>query len=205
MLHQKLYRNIHKAIIEHQHSIWLQRNSEAHPPDEVPVIIIRDKKRKHIHQPLDIESDTTNDAWIADRENSLIIQEMWQGIPAPKRQKQAPLREVVEVEEKGWGKGRPEEEIDVGMQWVRAISTTTDISGTTVVNPLPPVSVQNIARNGTEWHGIREFHGSVPFRAIPCLHFFYFFDFFIKMGSPMNFKGTYRSKKCIGVLTALYG
>ena len=67
------------------------------------------------------------------------------------------------------------------------------------------VSVQNIARNGTEWHGIREFHGSVPFRAIPCLHFFYFFDFFIKMGSPMNFKGTYRSKKCIGVLTALYG
>ena len=67
------------------------------------------------------------------------------------------------------------------------------------------VSQQNIARNGTEWHGIREFHGSVPFRAIPCLIFFYFFDFFIKMGSPMNFKGTYRSKKCIRVLTALYG
>ena len=138
MLHQKLYRNIHRAIIEHQHSIWLQRNSDAHPLDEVPVIIIRDKKRKRIHKPLDIESDTTNDAWVADREDSLIIQEMWKGTPAPKRQKQAPLKEVVEVEEKGWGKVRPEEEIDVGIQRVRAISTTTDISGTTVTIPPHP-------------------------------------------------------------------
>jgi hypothetical protein len=137
MLHQKLYRNIHKALIEHQHSIWLQRNSEAHTLDEVPVILLRDKKHTHIHQPLDIESDTTNDAWIADREDSLIIQEMWHGTPAPKRRKQAPLKEVVEVEEKGWGKVRPDEEIDVGMQRVRAISTTTVISATTVTIPPP--------------------------------------------------------------------
>ena len=136
MLHQKLYPSIHKALIKHQHSIWLQSNSEAHTSDEVTVTIIQDKIRKHINQPLDIESETTNDAWIADRENFLFVQEMWQETPAPKRQKQASLREVVEVEEKGWGKGLPEDEIDVGMQRLRAISTT-GVSGITVINPLP--------------------------------------------------------------------
>ena len=63
ILHQKLYRNIHRSIVEHQHNIWTTRNNEAHPPDENISPVLRNKKRRQFHQQTEMACAADN-TWI---------------------------------------------------------------------------------------------------------------------------------------------
>jgi len=47
-IHQKIYRQLHQAIIAHQHDTWLRRNETAHPDQDEPYIA-PNYNRKRVH------------------------------------------------------------------------------------------------------------------------------------------------------------
>ena len=80
-LHQRLYREAHKGIITHQHSLWLTRNAILHPQTDIPHCPSYGRKRKTTPT-VDTDSDDQDDlTWKRTRLTALDTQAVWRTRP----------------------------------------------------------------------------------------------------------------------------
>ena len=84
-IHQKLYRQLHQAIIAHQHDIWLRRNETAHPDQDEP-FIAPNYNRKRVHsQIVNLDDVIPEDVrWKRTRTKALRAEDAWKKPPAPR-------------------------------------------------------------------------------------------------------------------------
>jgi hypothetical protein len=84
-IHQKLYRQLHQAIIAHQHDIWLRRNETAHPDRDEP-FIAPNYNRKRVHsQIVNLDDVIPKDVrWKRTRTKALRAEAAWKKPYAPR-------------------------------------------------------------------------------------------------------------------------
>jgi hypothetical protein len=84
-IHQKLYRQLHQAIIAHQNDIWLRRNETAHPDLDEP-FIAPNYNRKRVHsQIVNLDDVIPGDVrWKRTRTKALRAEDVWKKPSAPR-------------------------------------------------------------------------------------------------------------------------
>jgi hypothetical protein len=84
-IHQKLYRQLHQAIMAHQYDIWVRRNEAAHPEsDDLLVAPNYNRKRRHTTL-VDLDEVIPDDMrWKRTRAQALRAEEAWKKPAAPR-------------------------------------------------------------------------------------------------------------------------
>jgi hypothetical protein len=84
-IHQKLYRQLHLAIVKHQHDIWLSRNEAAHPVNEETFGVPNYNRKRTNTVLVDLKEVIPKDVrWKRKRTQALRAEEAWKTPAAPR-------------------------------------------------------------------------------------------------------------------------